>query len=300
MTGVIFLSRHEIGEHNNNTPSTLRTVLSDFASHRFYRTASNINHISPPERTFWIQDDRSLGLLDPPASVNMLFEDRGPLMNTIPGPYYLPATTTLPPQPPLFNVGLPVDHTHGNQSTWHTISKGNLDTTSSIPSGAPYLIPCGSTWRFDMPSFLTTCTNQTGPNDLSVGLPIQHATHLETNPNNGQFTQANTHTGTNTNTNTLANTNIISAQLADGTWLCTVASCHRKFKRHQELSRHHRSMHQQLQLYFCRVAGCRRGRGFSRKDKRDDHERKGHRGAVVVSHLSFGFSAFEGYVAGAN
>ena len=57
---------------------------------------------------------------------------------------------------------------------------------------------------------------------------------------------------------------------------CAIPACNRSFKRRQELSRHHKSKHQRSEEYPCRVVGCGREKGFPRKDKRDDHERKVH------------------------
>ncbi|KAK4447280.1 hypothetical protein QBC34DRAFT_382530 [Podospora aff. communis PSN243] len=80
-----------------------------------------------------------------------------------------------------------------------------------------------------------------------------------------------------TNANINPNPDIISVQLADGTWRCAISTCNQTFKHHQELSRHHKSTRQQLQLYLCRSDGCERAiRGFARKDKRKDHEKVVH------------------------
>jgi hypothetical protein len=57
---------------------------------------------------------------------------------------------------------------------------------------------------------------------------------------------------------------------------CAIPTCHRSFKRRQELSRHHKSKHQRSEEYPCRVVGCGREKGVPRKDNRDDHERKVH------------------------
>jgi len=54
-------------------------------------------------------------------------------------------------------------------------------------------------------------------------------------------------------------------------------NCGTQFTRISDLKRHHRVRHERRASYNCRFAGCRRAvRGFCRKDKRDDHERRLH------------------------
>ena len=58
---------------------------------------------------------------------------------------------------------------------------------------------------------------------------------------------------------------------------CTYRGCGTRFTRLSDLRRHHTNKHHSNFLYLCQFANCKRGRrGFSRKDKRDDHERKVH------------------------
>ena len=58
---------------------------------------------------------------------------------------------------------------------------------------------------------------------------------------------------------------------------CTYRGCETRFTRLSDLRRHHTNKHHSNFLYLCRFTDCeRRRRGFSRKDKRDDHERKVH------------------------
>jgi len=152
----------------------------------------------------------------------------------------------------------------------------------------------GPTWDMDMDFVPPFTTTQADPMDKPSGLQAYQnfcvAHHGNSDRIETRYIDPDTYLDTCTVTNAanpnttpvlatpdLETRNVISAQLADGTWLCTISSCYRKFKRRQELSRHHRSTHQQLQLYFCRVPGCERGvRGFPRKDKRKDHERMAH------------------------
>ncbi|KAF2250203.1 hypothetical protein BU26DRAFT_297146 [Trematosphaeria pertusa] len=59
---------------------------------------------------------------------------------------------------------------------------------------------------------------------------------------------------------------------------CTYGNCNKLFSRIPDLDRHHRGSHEGMRDFTCRVAGCQRAvRGFSRKDKRNDHERKMHK-----------------------
>lgn len=70
-------------------------------------------------------------------------------------------------------------------------------------------------------------------------------------------------------------------------YVCTYLECNKTFGRIYELRRHYRSRHRRGHhpsdvWYICRVPGCTRNvEGFSRKDKRDDHERKAHRGVRI-------------------
>jgi hypothetical protein len=58
---------------------------------------------------------------------------------------------------------------------------------------------------------------------------------------------------------------------------CIYNRCESRFTRMADLKRHHADRHQRLVSFYCGFAGCRRAkRGFGRKDKRDDHERRVH------------------------
>ena len=58
---------------------------------------------------------------------------------------------------------------------------------------------------------------------------------------------------------------------------CTYDNCGTPFRRHWDLKRHHTTVHLRVGTFFCGFNGCaRRTRGFSRKDKRDEHERHAH------------------------
>lgn len=70
-------------------------------------------------------------------------------------------------------------------------------------------------------------------------------------------------------------------------FLCSEAGCAKVFKRRSDLRRHINTIHsnERSERFFCRVADCMRsntpasggpGRGFPRKDKRNDHERRVH------------------------
>ncbi|KAF2241685.1 hypothetical protein BU26DRAFT_524849 [Trematosphaeria pertusa] len=60
-------------------------------------------------------------------------------------------------------------------------------------------------------------------------------------------------------------------------YICLYPNCNKRFSRIYDLRRHHRGKHEGTAEFTCRYPGCRRGiRGFPRKDKRDDHERKIH------------------------
>lgn len=59
------------------------------------------------------------------------------------------------------------------------------------------------------------------------------------------------------------------------TYACLAPSCNKKYSRKPDLIRHYRGAHLHDQRHKCRVPGCERStRGFPRRDKRDDHERK--------------------------
>lgn len=77
----------------------------------------------------------------------------------------------------------------------------------------------------------------------------------------------------------------ICVKMGDNTWVCTINSCGSRFGKYQELARHQNSLHFQRRRYPCRIPGCLRSRrGFPRKDKRDDHEKKVHGTQVVSNH----------------
>lgn len=60
-------------------------------------------------------------------------------------------------------------------------------------------------------------------------------------------------------------------------YVCTYKKCNKRLNRIHELHRHHRGTHEKLLPFPCRTNGCARAkRGFPRKDKRNDHERKMH------------------------
>jgi hypothetical protein len=58
---------------------------------------------------------------------------------------------------------------------------------------------------------------------------------------------------------------------------CAYPYCGRRFARKQDLFRHERSVHHKDDTFACQIIQCPRFvRGFPRKDKRDEHERKVH------------------------
>ena len=58
---------------------------------------------------------------------------------------------------------------------------------------------------------------------------------------------------------------------------CTYGACNNKYTRLQDLRRHHRGAHQGNHQFKCRASKCERAiRGFSRRDKRDSHEKSMH------------------------
>jgi len=65
--------------------------------------------------------------------------------------------------------------------------------------------------------------------------------------------------------------------LGEKSFKCIYNDCGSVFTRLSDLKRHHRGIHKRCVSFYCRFAGCQRARrGFSRKDKRDDHERRLH------------------------
>jgi len=65
--------------------------------------------------------------------------------------------------------------------------------------------------------------------------------------------------------------------LGSNTFLCTFGGCGVYFTRISDLRRHHANKHARINNFFCRFPFCERcTRGFPRKDKRDEHERKVH------------------------
>jgi hypothetical protein len=66
---------------------------------------------------------------------------------------------------------------------------------------------------------------------------------------------------------------------SSGCFTCVLDNCHKRISRLSDLPRHYESRHVRSNQYTCRASPlCPRAlRGFPRKDKRDDHERKVHR-----------------------
>ncbi|KAK1755312.1 hypothetical protein QBC47DRAFT_402656 [Echria macrotheca] len=170
----------------------------------------------------------------------------------------------------------------GIDNPWLSASGFNIPPFLPFGRFPDLMIPNGPLWPLNIPTAPTT-----GPIDAhdqdnrSTGFqsePSRLTDHSRFTPHQSLQSQANAHTSTATSSSTgsPASTNIISAQLEDGTFVCTIDACHAKFKRNQELRRHQQSRHQRLELFFCRVAGCKRKKGFPRKDKWRDHERKVH------------------------
>lgn len=59
--------------------------------------------------------------------------------------------------------------------------------------------------------------------------------------------------------------------------ICTHNACGARFSRRTDLRRHHDNIHIRAKPFLCSFTGCPRAKnGFSRKDKRHDHERKIH------------------------
>lgn len=62
-----------------------------------------------------------------------------------------------------------------------------------------------------------------------------------------------------------------------GTFECTRNNCGKRFSRFPDLRRHHITVHEKAQLFFCSEPNCKRHiQGFSRKDKRDSHQKSKH------------------------
>lgn len=60
-------------------------------------------------------------------------------------------------------------------------------------------------------------------------------------------------------------------------YICKYNECNIHFTRISDLKRHHKAQHERLYEFSCRFHGCPRvKRGFKRKDKRNEHERKVH------------------------
>jgi len=72
--------------------------------------------------------------------------------------------------------------------------------------------------------------------------------------------------------------------LDNGRLSCSKPSCTRTFARVSDLKRHMKTIHGHSPQFWCRHADCRRSssyqkassRPFTRRDKRDEHERKIH------------------------
>jgi hypothetical protein len=66
-------------------------------------------------------------------------------------------------------------------------------------------------------------------------------------------------------------------------YVCTYQNCNREYGREPDLRRHYRGAHLRDETYKCRNPTCGRARrGFPRRDKRNDHERKVH-GAMAFN-----------------
>lgn len=60
-------------------------------------------------------------------------------------------------------------------------------------------------------------------------------------------------------------------------YVCTYSDCNKTYSRMPDLRRHYRGSHLEDRQFKCRALGCERAiRGFSRRDKRDIHEKKMH------------------------
>lgn len=61
-------------------------------------------------------------------------------------------------------------------------------------------------------------------------------------------------------------------------FVCAYGTCNNRYARLADLRRHHRGAHQNNDQFKCRASHCPRAiRGFSRRDKRDSHEKSMHR-----------------------
>jgi uncharacterized Zn-finger protein len=70
--------------------------------------------------------------------------------------------------------------------------------------------------------------------------------------------------------------------LGKKSFLCIYNKCGSQFTRISDLKRHHLDRHVHIKSFYCRFNGCRRAkRGYARKDKRDDHEKRIHRGGEL-------------------
>jgi hypothetical protein len=72
----------------------------------------------------------------------------------------------------------------------------------------------------------------------------------------------------------------------DGRFLCKVLGCESTFTRLGDRNRHVESMHNKA-LHFCLVPGCeknlrRGGKGYTRKDKLQEHMQKKHAGLAMA------------------
>jgi len=73
--------------------------------------------------------------------------------------------------------------------------------------------------------------------------------------------------------------------LSNGRFTCLSHRHSATFRRFADLKRHILSIDQQMAAFYCRFPGCKRyvqvegatGKPFSRKDKRDEHEKKTHK-----------------------
>lgn len=64
-------------------------------------------------------------------------------------------------------------------------------------------------------------------------------------------------------------------------FICTHGVCNKRYARLTDLKRHQRGVHEGNDQFKCRTRGCPRViRGFSRRDKRDSHEKSMHMSRV--------------------
>jgi hypothetical protein len=65
--------------------------------------------------------------------------------------------------------------------------------------------------------------------------------------------------------------------LGKNSFMCIYNECGSRFTRISDLKRHHLDRHARHVIFYCRFTDCQRAvRGFSRKDKRNDHEKRVH------------------------